>query len=555
MIRAAVYARRSKEQDDVENDAKSVNRQVENARVFATAKGWTVLEEHVYVDDGISGGSSLAKLEGKARLLDAITHSKAAPFEALICQAPDRFSRRDGDEAFAELKAISKRGVQVWFYSDGTRFRYGTFESNISGFLKGEFAAEYRRTVSQKTTESHLRKAKLGHLIGGRRFGYSNVTVEKHGDLVVNGEERPIVVRMFELCATGTGYTRIAKTLNAEGARCPRPQQGRPAGWSPSTVRSILHNELYRGVLVTFKTKKRDESGDVAPTRRPESEWVRVIREDLRIVSEEQWEAAHARLRRTRTTMNTEAGRRKVARRDYDSKYLLTGFGRCTTCGGSIAVVSRRTQGRRRLYFYGCLANWKRGAAICPNDLILPIDRVNDAVLKAIAGDVLRPAVVSAIIDGFLEQLVPANVESRVDDLRRQLRGLDTKIQNLTAAVEQGGANLPSVIALLGDRQKERDGLVAEIASADTLHQIHVDRASIEAKVQKSVQEWRTLLGGSVTDGRQLLREVLEAPLKFEADGKTYRFSAPVATGTLIAGAVLPTRMASPPGFEPGFQP
>jgi hypothetical protein len=37
----------------------------------------------------------------------------------------------------------------------------------------------------------------------------------------------------------------------------------------------------------------------------------------------------------------------------------------------------------------------------CPNEL--PIDRVNDAVLKAIAGDVLRP--VSAIIDGFFEHL------------------------------------------------------------------------------------------------------------------------------------------------------
>lgn len=63
---AAIYARRSKEQDDAEDEAKSVNRQVENARVFATAKGWTVLEEHIYIDDGISGGSSLAKLEDKA---------------------------------------------------------------------------------------------------------------------------------------------------------------------------------------------------------------------------------------------------------------------------------------------------------------------------------------------------------------------------------------------------------------------------------------------------------------------------------------------------------
>lgn len=78
------------------------------------------------------------------------------------------------------------------------------------------------------------------------------------------------------------------------------------------------------------------------------------------------------------------------------------------------------------------------------------------------------------------------------------------------------------------------------MASADTLHQIQVDRAAIEAKVQATMADWRGLLSGSVVEGRQLLRDVLEAPLKFEPDGKTYRFSAPVATGKLIADTVLP---------------
>lgn len=51
-----------------------------------------------------------------------------------------------------------------------------------------------------------------------------------------------------------------------------------------------------------------------------------------------------------------------------------------------------------------------------------------------------------------------------------------------------------------------------------------------------------------MADGRQLLREVLQAPLRFERDGRTYRFSAPVATGKLIAGAVLPTKGYVPKG-------
>jgi DNA invertase Pin-like site-specific DNA recombinase len=49
---AAVYARKSTE-PNVSEDAKSVTRQLEHARAFATERGWTILEE--YVDDGVSG--------------------------------------------------------------------------------------------------------------------------------------------------------------------------------------------------------------------------------------------------------------------------------------------------------------------------------------------------------------------------------------------------------------------------------------------------------------------------------------------------------------------
>jgi hypothetical protein len=68
ILRAAIYARRSHPQADAEDESKSVNRQVENARVFATAKGWTVLDEHIYIDDGISGASSPARLRAKGML-------------------------------------------------------------------------------------------------------------------------------------------------------------------------------------------------------------------------------------------------------------------------------------------------------------------------------------------------------------------------------------------------------------------------------------------------------------------------------------------------------
>jgi DNA invertase Pin-like site-specific DNA recombinase/chorismate mutase len=574
MIRAAIYARKSKEQKDAEDVARSVNRQVENARVFAIAKGWVVVEDQIYVDDGISGASAPARLEDKARMLTAILSSEKQPFEVLICQDQDRFSRRDGDESFAELKAISKAGVQVWFYVDGSRFQFGDFASNTLSFLKGEFAAEYRRAISQKTHESHHRKAQLGHVTGGLVFGYDNVEIDKHVERVPNPVETAVVQRIFALCAAGNGYSRISKLLNKEfeiyvvgedgeierdqdgkikrivdPARCPKPRRkGAPAGWSPSTVRDVLHRELYRGVLLWNRTKKRDRSGDVAPSHRDPSEHVRVQRDDLAIVSADEWNAAHARIQRVRASQVAPAVERLVRGRDRESSYLLAGFARCASCGGTLSVLTRQ-HGKHRVPFYGCLAYHKRGPSVCRNALVLPVTRVDDAVLRAFAGNGLEPEVITVIIDAVFAALEPEHVEGNVAALKEELDALNEKIRNLTLVSAQGGADIPSVIAQLRDWHQEREGLVEEIAAAKAINKIHADRAEVECKVQAQVGRWRELAASAVVgDGRQLLNEMLEGPLRFTPDGKTYKFAGPVVTGRMIAGMVFPPNVASPRG-------
>ncbi len=53
---AAIYARKSTEQT-IGDEAKSVTRQIEHARVYATRNGRTVDDAYVYVDDGVSGAA------------------------------------------------------------------------------------------------------------------------------------------------------------------------------------------------------------------------------------------------------------------------------------------------------------------------------------------------------------------------------------------------------------------------------------------------------------------------------------------------------------------
>jgi len=46
---AAIYARKSTEQNGVGDEEKSVTRQIEHAKAYATKKGWAVVDDHVYV--------------------------------------------------------------------------------------------------------------------------------------------------------------------------------------------------------------------------------------------------------------------------------------------------------------------------------------------------------------------------------------------------------------------------------------------------------------------------------------------------------------------------
>src|SRR5262249_19161262 len=138
------------------------------------------------------------------------------------------------------LKRIAQAGVELWFYQDGTRFTFGTFSDNVVGFVKAEMNAEFRRQIARWTYEAMERKARAGHVTGGRVFGYDNVRVDGHVERRTNEAEATIVRRIFELCASGKGVKTIARTLNAEQVACPRAQQGRPDGWAPSSIQAVL---------------------------------------------------------------------------------------------------------------------------------------------------------------------------------------------------------------------------------------------------------------------------------------------------------------------------
>jgi site-specific DNA recombinase len=221
---SAIYARKSTEQIGVSDEEKSVTRQIAHAKLYAAKKGWTVPDELIFMDDGISG-AEFVKRSGFIRLMNALKPRPA--FQFLIMSEESRLGREQIETGYA-LKQIMDAGVRVFFYLEN---RERTLDSALDKMMLSltGFASEMERErAKQRTYDAMLRKAKAWHVTGGKVFGYDN-REELSPDgrrlyvlRVVNHTEAAIVRQIFDMVAGGLGMGRIAKRLNAESVMSPR---------------------------------------------------------------------------------------------------------------------------------------------------------------------------------------------------------------------------------------------------------------------------------------------------------------------------------------------
>jgi DNA invertase Pin-like site-specific DNA recombinase len=173
-----------------------------------------VLDEHVYVDDGISG-AEFANRPGFLRLMNTL--KPRAPFQVLIMSEESRLGREAIETAYA-LKQLVQAGVRVFFYLED---RERTLDSPTDKIMLSltTFADELEREKArQRTYDAMQRKARAGHVCGGRVFGYDNVEIlgadgqRSHVERRINEEEAAVIRRIFEMCAAGAGLTRSIST-------------------------------------------------------------------------------------------------------------------------------------------------------------------------------------------------------------------------------------------------------------------------------------------------------------------------------------------------------
>jgi site-specific DNA recombinase len=529
-MRAAIYARMS---TDKQADT-SPEDQISRCREYAAGQGWHVVDELVVAERGISGASR----HNRPGLLGLI--ERIGEWDVLVAFDFARLARNQEDLGWIRNRVRSQRKLAV-------EASTGLDSENVGAGFMGVVAEQYLEKVRQDTHRGLRGAFERKHATGGSPFGYRTEPIitgqDAHGFPITSGyrfeidpEEAPIVARLFEGYARqGLGLRTLAHYLNREKLRSPRGN-----GWSPTAIREILRNPIYRAERIWNRSYwvKDHESGRRRRFERPEHEWVRQQDEAWRIVSDELWYAAQdARGRRNERHQRDGRGRivRTALHGPASRKRMLSGFLVCGECGGSYHAVSGSAA-------WGCSWRRNRGSEVCTNTTRISQARLETAVMAAVS-EALDEEVAARALEVALDELRKRMAAAEPTHLEAQLADLDAKIARaLDLAIEHG--DLAAAKDRLRDLKAERERVARQNAQArmtlpsseELMPLLREKLHDIEATLRADVANGRLALGALLGDRRirvygdgriegalEVVAETLRAPKRLSDDSGARR--------------------------------
>lgn len=274
-MRYAAYCRVSTGSDEQLN---SLINQKKFFEEYAQKRGDTLTK--IYADRGISGKS----MKQRPEFLKMLSDSENDMFDALLVKDISRFARNTVD-FLNGIRLLKSRGVDVVFVG-----------ANQKVLGESEFVLTVFAALAQEESCGLSKRIIFGKKQGAKNGRVPNVLYgyDKSGtyELKINNFEAENVKKIFDMyCYDKIGLRKIADELNRNNI----PTKNNCA-WSAKTVRRIIQNPIYRGVLVNNKSETVDF---ISATRRnipPENQYYHK-RECLRIISDEQFFSASERLK------------------------------------------------------------------------------------------------------------------------------------------------------------------------------------------------------------------------------------------------------------------
>jgi len=254
--RVAGYARVSTDNDEQQT---SYEAQVDYYTNYIKSRDdWEFVD--VYTDDGISATSTAKRAGFNKMVEDAL----AGSIDLIVTKSVSRFARNTVD-SLSTIRKLKEVGTEVFFEKESI----WTFDSKgeLLITIMSSLAQEESRSISENVTWGHRKRMQDGKVsVAYSRFlGYDK---GENGTLVINESEAEIIRLIYKMFMEGNTPHGIAKYLSAQGI----PSPGGKATWSPTSIRSILSNEKYKGdallqksYTVNFLTKQKKKNDGEVP--------------------------------------------------------------------------------------------------------------------------------------------------------------------------------------------------------------------------------------------------------------------------------------------------
>lgn len=332
-MKVAIYARYSSENQS----EKSIDDQIRVCKDYIRTHDMSIEDKHIYVDEAISGS-----IINRPALQTLQIAAENKEFEAVVVDDLSRLSRSNHQMLTMVLK-FNYLQIKIVSVSDG--IITDDENSKLGIHLRGLMNELYLDDLKKKTMRGLEGQKLRGFSAGENVYGYSTQPVgelklNKKGQAKydgkvhkINPEEADVVKRIYKGFIGGSSLNRIVRQLNQD--RIPT-KKGFPGGWNICSVSKILKNERYIGRWVWKKTKGvRDPlTGKRKSIARPESEWLCSYREDLIIITKEQWGKTQKRWEEIKGTwpVGKRSRNKSIKQQSYvhsSPTHLLSGLLRC----------------------------------------------------------------------------------------------------------------------------------------------------------------------------------------------------------------------------------
>lgn len=234
---AAIYLRLSRDDRNMNSESESITNQRLLLRQYAEKHGIAIKFE--FTDDGISG--TKWNRDAFQRLLEM---SAAGKIDTVLVKDLSRLSRdylRTGDLL---ENWFPEHGIRLISVDDGIDTQQQTAGSDFYPF-RAVMDDWYARDISRKVRAAIYAKQRAGYCTAAALpYGYRR----ENGNIVIVPVQAVLVKQIFALCIQGESCCKIASIINQI------PQSDRK--WSDTSIRHVLRNTAYFGILQQHKTKK-----------------------------------------------------------------------------------------------------------------------------------------------------------------------------------------------------------------------------------------------------------------------------------------------------------